>query len=67
MVFSTRALHHHGARRGERYLEVDIDVGSSRSAQQVVGLVTGALKSLIIELAVVLEGRFQACAVLQHV
>ena len=37
-----------------------MDVGSSRSAANVVGLVTGALKSLIIELGVVLEGRFQA-------
>ena len=46
-------------RRGERYLEVDVDIASSRSANHVVGLVTGALKSLVIELAVVLEGRFQ--------
>ena len=47
------------ARRGPRYLEVDLDVGSSRSAAHVVGLVSGALKGLVIDLAVVLEGRTQ--------
>ena len=46
--------------RGPRYLEVDLDVGSSRSASHVVGLVNGALKGLTIDLAIVLEGRFQA-------
>ncbi|KAK9806515.1 hypothetical protein WJX73_005835 [Symbiochloris irregularis] len=45
--------------RGPRYLEVDLDVGSSRSASHVVGLVNGALKGLTIDLAIVLEGRFQ--------
>ena len=35
-----------------------MDVGSSRSAAHVVSLVSGALKSLVIELGVVLEGRF---------
>ena len=40
-----------------------MDVGSSRSAAHVVSLVSGALKSLVIELGVVLEGRFwvRAC------
>lgn len=40
-----------------------MDVGSSRSAAHVVSLVSGALKGLIIELGVVLEGRFwvRAC------
>lgn len=33
-----------------------MDVGSSRSAANVVGLVQGALKSLVIDLAVLLEG-----------
>ena len=43
-------------RRGPNYIEVDVDVGSSRSAANVVGLVQGALKSLVIDLAVLLEG-----------
>ena len=46
------------AYRGPRYLEVDLDVGSSRSAAHVVSLVSGALKSLVIDLGIVLEGRF---------
>lgn len=48
---------------GERYLEVDVDVGSSRSAAHVVSLVSGALKSLVIDLGIVLEGRFWVSAV----
>lgn len=43
--------------RGPRYIEVDIDVGSSSAAYHVTGLVQGSLKSLVIDLAVVLEGR----------
>lgn len=45
-----------GVCRGANYIEVDVDVGSSRSAANVVGLVQGALKSLVIDLAVLLEG-----------
>ncbi len=33
-----------------------MDVGSSRSAAHVVGLVQGALRSLVIDIAVLLEG-----------
>ena len=43
--------------RGPGYLEVDVDVGSSRSAAHVVGLVQGALRGLEISIAVLLEGR----------
>jgi Protein ENHANCED DISEASE RESISTANCE 2, C-terminal len=43
--------------RGPNYMEVDVDVGSSRSAAHVVGLVQGALKTLVIDIAVLLEGR----------
>ena len=43
-------------RRGPRYIEVDVDVGSSKTAANVVGLVQGALKSLVIDIAVLLEG-----------
>lgn len=45
--------------RGPRYLEVDVDVGSSQTAARVVGLVQGALKSLVIDIAVLLEGKTQ--------
>lgn len=45
--------------RGPRYIEVDIDVGSSSAAAYVTGLVLGSLKSLTIDLAVLLEGRSQ--------
>ena len=41
---------------GENYIEVDVDVGSSRTAANVVGTVQGSLKSLVIDLAVLLEG-----------
>ena len=40
-----------------RYIEVDVDVGSSRTAARVVGMVQGALRSLDITIAVLLEGR----------
>ena len=43
--------------RGPNYIEVDVDVGSSRSAASVVSLVQGALSSLVVDLAVLLEGR----------
>ena len=45
--------------RGPQYLEVDVDVGSSQTAARVVGLVQGALKSLVIDIAVLLEGKTQ--------
>lgn len=44
------------SRRGDNYIEVDVDVGSSRTAANVVGTVQGSLKSLVIDLAVLLEG-----------
>ena len=42
--------------RGANYFEVDIDVGSSKSAASVVGLVQGALKGLVIDMAITMEG-----------
>jgi Protein ENHANCED DISEASE RESISTANCE 2, C-terminal len=41
--------------RGPNYFEVDVDVGSSATAASVVGLVQGALRSLVIDMAVLLE------------
>ena len=40
-----------------RALKVDIDVGSSTTAASVVGLVAGAVKSLVIDMAIVLQAR----------
>ena len=37
--------------RGSNYLEVDVDVGSSRAANSVVGMVQGATSNMIIDLA----------------
>lgn len=37
-------------------MEVDVDIGSSRAANSVVGMVQGAAAGLVIELGVVLEG-----------
>ncbi len=43
--------------RGPRYLEIDTDVGSSSTAHHVTGMVQGALKSVIVDIGVLLEGR----------
>ena len=40
-----------------RYIEVDIDVGSSYTAATVVSMVSGVTKTLVVDLAVVLEGK----------
>ena len=37
---------------------MDVDVGSSTTASSVVGLVAGAVKSLVIDMAIVLQARF---------
>lgn len=42
--------------RGPGYLEVDIDVASSSVAATVVGLVMGATKAVVVDLAIVLQG-----------
>ncbi|KAK9791394.1 hypothetical protein WJX73_002054 [Symbiochloris irregularis] len=47
-----RTLYH----RGEKYLEVDVDVASSSVAATVVGLVQGATKALVVDMGVLLEG-----------
>jgi hypothetical protein len=39
-----------------------VDVGSSTSASSVVGLVAGAVKNLVIDMAVVLQVRVVVCA-----
>ena len=52
--------------RGARYLEVDVDVGSSRTAASVVGLVQGAITTLVVDIAVLLEGHEQVRSCLLH-
>jgi len=42
-----------------RYIEVDIDVGSSYTAATVVNMVSGVTRTLVVDLAVVLEGKTQ--------
>lgn len=42
-----------------RYIEVDIDVGSSYTAATVVSMVSGVTKTLVVDLAIVLEGKTQ--------
>ena len=42
--------------RGPTWFEVDVDVGSSRTAAHVVGLVQGAVRGLVIDVAVLVQG-----------
>lgn len=44
----------------QRYIEVDIDIGSSYTAATVVSMVSGVTKTLVVDLAVVLEGKSAA-------
>ena len=43
--------------RGPNYMEVDIDVASSSVARHVVGLVSGASKSVVVDMAILLQVR----------
>ena len=42
--------------RGSNYFEVDVDVGSSKVATSVCGMVQGALLNLTLDMAITLEG-----------
>lgn len=42
---------------GTGYFEVDIDVASSRTAAAVVGMVSGATRSLTVDLGILFEGK----------
>ena len=42
-------------RRGPNYMEVDIDVASSSVARHVVGLVSGASKSVVVDMGILLQ------------
>ncbi|KAK7277321.1 hypothetical protein RIF29_18472 [Crotalaria pallida] len=45
--------------RGQNYLEIDIDVGSSTAARGVASLVLGYLNNLVIEMAFLIQGNTQ--------
>lgn len=45
----------------DNYIEVDVDVGSSVTASRTVGLVQGAVKGLVIDMAVLLQGNSEEC------
>ncbi|GAA0166236.1 defense/immunity protein [Lithospermum erythrorhizon] len=42
--------------RGPRYLEIDVDIGSSTVANGVLGLVIGVVTSLVVDMAFLLQG-----------
>jgi hypothetical protein len=46
--------------RGERYFEVDVDIGASSVAASITNLVCGATKSLAVDLGVLVEGQVPA-------
>ncbi|KAJ8486357.1 hypothetical protein OPV22_018842 [Ensete ventricosum] len=41
--------------RGEKYLEIDVDIGSSAVANGVLGLVFGVLTSLVVDMAFLIQ------------
>ena len=45
--------------KSAKYIEVDVDVGSSYTAATVVNMVSGVTKTLVVDLAIVLEGKTQ--------
>ncbi|CAH8312904.1 unnamed protein product [Eruca vesicaria subsp. sativa] len=43
--------------RKDNFLEIDVDIGSSAVARSVIGLVLGYVTSLIVDLAILIEGK----------
>ncbi|KAJ0741115.1 putative START domain, protein ENHANCED DISEASE RESISTANCE 2, START-like domain superfamily [Helianthus annuus] len=43
--------------RQDNFLEIDVDIGSSSVARSIIGLVLGYVTSLVVDLAVLIEGR----------
>ncbi|KAI3771820.1 hypothetical protein L6452_02989 [Arctium lappa] len=43
--------------RQDNFLEIDVDIGSSSVARSVIGLVLGYVTSLVVDLAILIEGR----------
>ncbi|KAG6687976.1 hypothetical protein I3843_11G101000 [Carya illinoinensis] len=44
--------------RGPKYLEIDVDIGSSTVANGVLGLVIGVITSLVVDMAFLVQVRF---------
>ncbi|KAI3709319.1 hypothetical protein L2E82_39079 [Cichorium intybus] len=45
--------------RQDNFLEIDVDVGSSSVARSVVGIVLGYVTSIVVDLAILIEGKEQ--------
>ncbi|KAI5069983.1 hypothetical protein GOP47_0014326 [Adiantum capillus-veneris] len=43
--------------REDNYLEIDVDIGSSSVARSIINLVLGHVTSLVVDMAVLIEGR----------
>lgn len=43
--------------RGDRYFEVDVDIGANSVAASITNLVCGATKSLALDMGVLIEGQ----------
>lgn len=46
--------------RQDNFLEIDVDIGSSSVARGVIGLVLGYVTSLVVDLAILIEGKEEA-------
>ncbi|XP_047307749.1 protein ENHANCED DISEASE RESISTANCE 2-like isoform X2 [Impatiens glandulifera] len=46
--------------RKDNFLEIDVDIGSSSVARSVIGLVLGYVTSLVVDLAILIEGKEEA-------
>nr|KJB07558.1 hypothetical protein B456_001G029800 [Gossypium raimondii] len=46
--------------RQDNFLEIDVDIGSSSVARSVIGLVLGYVTSLVVDLAILIEGKEEA-------
>nr|GEW46227.1 protein enhanced disease resistance 2-like isoform X1 [Tanacetum cinerariifolium] len=45
--------------RHDNFLEIDVDVGSSSVARSVIGIVLGYVTSIVVDLAIIIEGKEQ--------
>ncbi|XP_076888798.1 protein ENHANCED DISEASE RESISTANCE 2-like isoform X1 [Bidens hawaiensis] len=43
--------------RQDNFLEIDVDIGSSSVARSIIGLVLGYVTSLVVDLAILIEGK----------
>ncbi|KAM1508150.1 hypothetical protein ACFX10_017501 [Malus domestica] len=46
--------------RQDNFLEIDVDIGSSSVARSVIGLVLGYVTSIVVDLAILIEGKEEA-------